>query len=193
MWTTLTHFLRVSRKASTDRKRAYPGRHVRLCLEGLETRDTPSTVTTLADSGPGSLRDAIASTPAGGSIDFQSGLGGTINLTSGELVVDHSLSITGPGADSLTINGGNLSRVFDLTLSTSRVAISGLTIAGGYATPGNSTGFGGGIENRGTLSLSGCTLSGNYAQYGGGGIENWVALTVSNCIFTSNSNDPRLC
>jgi hypothetical protein len=57
-------------------------RRFRLFLELLETRRLPSTVTNLSDHDPGSLRDAIASTPAGGTVDFQRGLTGTITRRS---------------------------------------------------------------------------------------------------------------
>src|SRR5690348_9803265 len=65
-------------------------------LEGLEARWLPSTVTNLDDIGPGSLRDAIAITPAGGTVDFQPGLAGTITLTNGALIIDHDLTVAGP-------------------------------------------------------------------------------------------------
>ncbi|MBE7502560.1 MAG: hypothetical protein HS113_20190 [Verrucomicrobiales bacterium] len=50
-------------------------------------------VTTLNDSGPGSLRQAIADADAGDTITF--GVKGTIALTSGALVIDKSLAIEG--------------------------------------------------------------------------------------------------
>jgi hypothetical protein len=71
-----------------------------LCLELLEGRCVPSTVTNLADAGPGSLRDAIAMTPSGGTVDFQAGLSGTITLTTGELDINKDLTIDGPYAAS---------------------------------------------------------------------------------------------
>src|SRR5438128_1956872 len=81
------------------------------CLEVLEDRWLPSTVTNLLDAGPGSLRDAIALTPAGETVDFQTGLAGTITLTTGQLTIDHDLTIAGPGADRITVSGNNASRV----------------------------------------------------------------------------------
>lgn len=54
------------------------------------------TVINLTDSGPGSVRQAIADTPAGGTIDFA--VTGTIVLTSGQLVITNDLTINGPGA-----------------------------------------------------------------------------------------------
>jgi hypothetical protein len=67
---------RLERLARSDRPPAgTPGRlRSRLTLEAMDDRCVPSTVTTLADTGLGSLRDAIAGTPAGGIVDFQSGL-----------------------------------------------------------------------------------------------------------------------
>ena len=64
-------------------------------------------VTSLSNSGPGSLRDAIAqaNAHAGPDIVDLSGLTGTIALTSGEIQISGPLSIIGPGAGSLTIDG----------------------------------------------------------------------------------------
>src|SRR5262249_22828004 len=90
------------------------GRKARLHLEWLEGRCVPTTVTNLNDGGMGSLRQAILDTPAGGTVDFEPGLSGTITLTSGELAVDKSLDIEGPGANLLTVSGNNASRVFDV-------------------------------------------------------------------------------
>jgi hypothetical protein len=155
-------------------------------LEVLEERCTPTTVTTLNDIGGGSLRDAIAATPSGGTVDFAPGLTGTITLAR-ELVVDHSLTITGPGAGSLTISGGNAVRVLDLTQATSNITLSGLRVVNGY-----NTGSGGGIENRGTLTVTNCTISSNFAQFGGGGIDNWGPLTLSGSLLSGNSTTPGL-
>src|SRR5262245_42191682 len=101
---------------------------IRLVVEALESRSLLSTVTNLNDSGPGSLRDAIATTPPGGTVDFQPGLSGTITLTTGELLIAKNRIIAGPGADVITFSGNHGSRVFDITASVT-VALSGLTIA----------------------------------------------------------------
>src|SRR6516225_7568515 len=60
------------------RGRARRQRSCQLNLEGLQDRSLPSTVVNLADDGPGSLRQATLDTPAGGTVDFQEGLTGTI-------------------------------------------------------------------------------------------------------------------
>src|SRR5262245_43948939 len=87
-------------------------------LEALEDRLVPSTltVTSTAESGPGSLRAAIASAGSGDTVDFSVSLNNkTITLTSGQLVVNKDLDIEGPGANQLTVSGNHASRVFDVS------------------------------------------------------------------------------
>src|SRR6266404_1827545 len=63
------------------------------------------TVTTTNDSGPGSLRQAIADAQDGDTIQFDPSLNGrTITLTSGELVINKNITIAGPGGDLLTVS-----------------------------------------------------------------------------------------
>jgi hypothetical protein len=169
-----------------------PARTARPRLEALEGRCLLSTVTNLLDAGPGSLRDAIANTPAGGTVDFQAGLSGAIPLSSGELAISKDLTLSGPGAGVLTVSGSHASRVFDI-LGPFTVALSGLTIADGFDPFG-----GGGIANGhgGTLTVTDCILSGNSANSGsgrgaGGGIfnDNGGTLTVTGSILSGNTAD----
>jgi hypothetical protein len=72
------------------------------------------------------------------------------------------------------------------------VGLSGLTIANGSASngsPGNYSPYrGGAIFNRGTLTLSDSTLSGNHAADVGGGIINYIGTVVlTNSTVTGNS------
>src|SRR6516162_2574228 len=124
---------RTSQAARTGSRRAglQSQWRSRLWLQVLEGRTLPSTVTNLSDAGAGSLRQAILDTPAAGTVDFQPGLSGTITLTSGELLINKDLAISGPGAGLLTVSGNSASRVFEVAASTT-VNISGLTIANGF-------------------------------------------------------------
>src|SRR5262249_37547370 len=79
--------------------------------EALEDRYLLTTVTTLADSGTGSLRKALTDTPAKGTIDFQPGLSGTIVLK-GLLTVSKSVTINGPGPSVITVSGNDVTGVF---------------------------------------------------------------------------------
>jgi hypothetical protein len=163
----------------------------RLVLEALEGRWVPTTVTNLNDSGAGSLRQAIIDTPAGGTVDFQPGLTGTITLTTGELAIGKDVTIAGPGAGVITVSGNHALRVFHIATA-STVAISGLTIADGQVS--GSTVMGGGIDNQGMLTLADCTVSNNSASANqivsaafGGGIANAGTLIVTDCTVTGNS------
>src|SRR5215813_6935775 len=74
-----------------------PAPRFRPALELLEDRTVLSTlhVTSLADSGTGTLRDTIAAAAPGDTIDFA--VTGTIALTSGELAIAKDLTLAGPG------------------------------------------------------------------------------------------------
>src|SRR5438309_10133958 len=87
-------------------------RRGRPSLESLESRCLPSTVTNLTDHDPGSLRDALATTPQGGIVDFQPGLSGTITLTSATLALTQDLTIAGLGAGLITVSGNHTFQVF---------------------------------------------------------------------------------
>src|SRR5262245_22762975 len=110
----------------------------------LEGRALPSTFTVLniADSGAGSLRQAIAdakANPGHDAISFAEGLEGTITLTGRQLNISSDLAINGPGADKLTVSGDHLSRVFNVVggadaSSAIIVSISGLAIKDGRGT-----------------------------------------------------------
>lgn len=145
------------------------GAGVSLALPGQGEAAT-FTVTNLNDDGAGSLRQALAdANGAAGAdvVDFQAGLGGTITLASGQLRITDSVAITGPGASSITVSGGNASRVFYLYNSTENIAvtISGLTVSGGSAN------IGGGILNLDEdLTLQDMAITGNTASGDGGGL-----------------------
>jgi hypothetical protein len=160
------------------------------------------TVANLADSGPGSLRQAITTANAAReptTIGFAPGLAGTILLTGGELRITANVAIIGPGANTLAISGNNLSRVFTIESPAGSavdvVTISGLTITGGVA--GDNAlpaGKGGGIYVQGAaLTLSGVGIANNVAVGGvaggaaGGGIYATASsVTVADTTISGN-------
>src|SRR5262245_42401733 len=165
-----------------------------LCLIALSTQAATITVANTNDSGAGSLRQAIADAHAGDIVHF--GVTGIITLTTGELLVDKSITISGPGSDNLTIDCNINSRGFYVSSGVT-ATIAGLTITNGNA-QGEPPIAGAGIYNdHATLAVDGCTLSGNAAGFGGGGIyndgfEGSATLTVTNSTFSGNwAADPH--
>jgi hypothetical protein len=164
-------------------------------------RGATITVTNTSDNDPGSLRQTLAAANDGDTINFNSSLNGqTITLTSGELLVNKSVAISGPGANTLAVDANHASRVFYIA-SGKTVTISGLSITNGTASPSVPLYYyGGGIYNdHATLTVSNCTVSGNSTptdSFGnGGGIFNdgsfgSAPLTVSNCTISGNSAVP---
>jgi hypothetical protein len=126
--------------------------------------------------------------PAGSLIQFSTPLfstpqtimlGSTLELSgsAGPITID------GPGATLLTVNGNNTVRVFSVDAGVT-AAFSGLTISSGLASAGA------GIANSGVLALSACAITNNVANgpsAEGGGIENNRMLTISNCTISNNS------
>ncbi len=168
----------------------------RAVLEQLERRELLSaySVTSLADPGTltsGTLRWAVqqANTHTGNdTISFASGLTGVITLTQGQLEISDSsgaTTIAGPSAGSLSVNGNNADRVFQID-SGAIAAISGLTITGGNVSGSNANG--GGIYSSGELTLTASNIASNTASDDGGGIFIWEGtLAVTNCAFSDNT------
>ena len=136
-----------------------------------------------------SLREAIAwanSTPGDDTITFNPSLAGqTIILTGGQLELTDTAgvtTITGLGADQLTIDGNQASRIFKIDSSVT-ADISGVTIANGKG--GDD---GGGIYNAGVLSIADSTISGNSAWHTGGGVYNSGTLNIADCTLAGNSS-----
>jgi hypothetical protein len=156
------------------------------CAAVIHLQATTITVTNTNDSGPGSLRQALAIANDGDAINFT--VTGTIALTSGELLVDKNVTISGPGSATLAVDGNFTSRVFHIGPGKS-VSISGLTLTNGSAGSEN----GGGILNdHATLTLGSCAVQNSSAQSNrGGGIYNdgsagSVALTIQNGTVSGN-------
>jgi len=144
------------------------------------------------DNGPGSLRDVIACAADGDIITFDPAIDGqNIMLTSGQIVIDKSLTIQGNGIDNTIIDGAmdDVSRIFDISnAGTATVQIEGLTIQNGGSP--TSTNSGGAIITNADLNIvnvkfknnqtTGYTVSAIYT-YGG-------STNISNCLFEDNIN-----
>ncbi len=114
------------------------------------------TVTNLADAGPGSLRQAVLDangSPGADEVTFAEGVSGTITLTTNEIAISDSLSISGPGLATLSISGGDLFRIFYVENPAASapidVALSGLTIERGRGLPMHDLPFGGAVYSKG--------------------------------------------
>jgi Right handed beta helix region len=136
------------------------------------------TVTNTNDSGPGSLRQALATANNGDTINFA--VTGTITLGNDELVIGKNVTIAGPGANQLAINSSQQfgpPAIFHV-VSGKTVTISGLTIAVG------------GIHNdEAILTVSNCVLSFNTigllnnAAFNSGAI---ASVTIINSLVSDN-------
>lgn len=149
----------------------------------LSTSARTITVTSQADSGIGSLRDAISNAADGDTIRFDLKRQSSITLLE-TLTVAKSLTLDG-GEERyfLTINGNERTRIFSISEGAT-VTFKGLSITGGRADGAS----GGGIDNKGNLTLIRSFVAGNTATGDGGGIYNHssAALTVVESNFYCN-------
>lgn len=163
----------------------------------IPTLSQALTVTNLNDAGPGSLRDAVAGTPPGGTVDFA--VAGTIVLSS-EIVIDKDITIQGPGANQLTVSGGDSTRVFHVT-DGFNIKISHLRIADGFVLNIVRGGSAILIETDSlNMELSDCIVEDNTYRSntnGGGGIVSVFTsnpaldynLQINRCSFLNNSSE----
>ena len=86
--------------------------------------------------------------------------GGTITLTMGELPLASDVTVDGPGAFQLAVDGGGNSRLFNVAPNVT-ATIRGLSLTGGSAVRG------GAVLNAGTLTLADNSVRGNAADLGG--------------------------
>ena len=152
------------------------------------------TVSSTADSGPGTLRQAILDAASDGQadvIDFDNSLAGqAITLTTsdantdygptGLVIDDDDITIDGSDAPGLTISGDTVQRIFAVT-GTGTLTLEDITLSGGWAQGGNGgnssqgggggggAGMGGAVFNEGTFNAYGVTFTNNVAQGGFGG------------------------
>jgi hypothetical protein len=169
-----------------------------ICLAALW--QTPAgaatiTVTTDADSGAGSLRQAIAGAASGDTITFDNDY--TITLASELDIIDKTVTITGAG-HLITISGNNAVRVFHVgdytTGGSGNLTVDHLNIVNGKSQveecAGSAVACGGGLmlEYLTTATVLNCTFSNNDGGLAGGAIYSYYGnpLTVTNSTFTDN-------
>src|SRR5262245_8366516 len=174
-------------------------------LDILEDRTVPAniTVNTFADlvaaDGLTSLREAIAQAATSPGADTIKLPAGEYDLSLGQLTInDASGAVTIKGIDGVaTIDAQGASRVIEIAAG-STAAFRDLTLTGGHGVgyvdydhnPVVVFHLGGGIFNAGTLTLQGCTVSGNSGIVAlGGGIFNSGTLTLQGSTVSGNSAD----
>src|SRR5882724_12484158 len=155
----------------------------------LQASATTITVINTNDSGAGSLRQALVDANNNDTIDFS--ITGTILLNSGQLVVNKSITISGPGANLLSVDGNAASHVF-YNNPGEIVTMSGLGITNGHASGSFPDFAGGGIYNdHATLTVSNCIVIGNSARFGGGIFSDAqggsATLIINNSTLSGNS------
>jgi hypothetical protein len=174
-------------------------------IQSLESRRllTAFTVNTLSDTTDAgdnliTLREAVAKVnalPGADAITFAPGLTGSIKLADGQIGITDALTIAGPGAPLLTLDGNNASRIFTIAAGT-QATLANLTLANGRAGEQQN---GGAISNDGTLTLAGVSITGNRAGDGGspatfgasgglgGGVYNAGTLTIRDSAILDNT------
>src|SRR5262245_23735802 len=179
----------------------------RLLLKSLEDRIAPATFTVSnTDDGPadgsgnfpaGTLRRAIQQANAANDADtivFDASFttSKSILMQQGQFNITQPVTITGPGASLLTINGQGQSRVFNISgAGVLAITMSGMTITGG--TLGSGDGGGLYIANE-NVTLNSVIITGNATtttttNSGGGiGVASNGLLTITNSTISGNSS-----
>ncbi len=154
------------------------------CPAGLAAAILP--VSSLGDTGPGSLRQQAELAASGDTLEFQ--VDGTVFLQT-NLIISKSLTIMGLDAFDVIISGSGQQRLVEVSDQVTLV-LHHLTLQGGY-TRGLAQEGGGAIRNRGFVFAYNCLFLHNSAEYGGaienisfGGDSSYLYL--ENCSFIGN-------
>jgi len=175
----------------------------------LQSPGATLTVTNLADSGPGTLRDRIATANSGDMINFS--VVGTVALQS-ELTISKNLRIDGLGPNFTKVSGNNSNRVFRITSGVAQIYYMRISDGRVVGTNGLAGANGENVMGGGVLVASGASLNmqvvlltnnvviggqgGTTNQFGsagnggnglGGGIANLGTLTLSACNVMGNA------
>jgi len=126
-------------------------------LSGAAPQGNTFVVQSCNDAGNGSLRSAVAAAQSGDTIDLTQLACARITLTTGQIAIGvDSLTLNGPGADQLSIDGGaasnHVNRVINHT-GTGTLSINGLTVTNAKYRSSTMP-VGGCIHSLGTVALS---------------------------------------
>ncbi|MDQ3017325.1 MAG: Ig-like domain-containing protein, partial [Bacteroidota bacterium] len=117
----------------------------------------PIEVLNTNDSGAGSLRDIIACAGPNANITFSPSLmNQTITLTSGEILINKNLTLSGIGMLTLSISGNNASRIFQVQTGKTLV-VKNMTLRDASALTN-----GGAVYAQGNLTLENVLLINNF-------------------------------
>ncbi|HEY8562948.1 MAG TPA: choice-of-anchor Q domain-containing protein [Pyrinomonadaceae bacterium] len=187
-----------------------------ITISAINVTAATFTVSNTNNSGAGSLRQAILdsnSSVGSDTIVFDSSFNAPQTIVLASVITFNpansadSVTITGPGANLLTIDGNNVVRILHIetgdqmsvsgitfTRSATGAAIvneGSLTVADAAFTFNNGGGFLGGAITHDTgsttLSVTNSTFISNTAGYGGAIGSNGLTVTVTNCTFTENT------
>ena len=162
----------------------------------LSAMTTPAWANTIvvnstADSGLGSLRDAVVAATSGDTIRFDASLNmDTIKLTTGEITLNKNILIIGNGETNTIIDGQANSRIFYIPAGAT-VAILGVTLQNGNGRGAISSGNGGAVLNGGQTTFTNTTISGNIANSGGGVLNSGLnaKATFTNTTISGNTSN----
>lgn len=136
------------------------------------------TVTSTADSGPGTIRAALAAANDGDTIVVPPG---TYAVTSADLDVDKGVILHGTNARTTILRSDGDNRVLEAT-SANQVTLEGLTFTNGKASPG------GGIRSTSPLVLTEVAIDGNGTGGGdGGGLWTSGPATIDRSLIAHNA------
>lgn len=134
-------------------------------------------------SGPKkSIKNATGTVSEGGTVNIADGVYSEENNTN--IIINKNMTIKGQSKDGTIINGSDSAQIF-LIQSGVNVTIHNLTLANSMAGDDENMGYGGVIENYGTLTVKNSIFTSNTAMFGGA-VYNGGNLTVNDCIFTDN-------
>ncbi len=146
-----------------------------LFASSIPAKASTLVVTSTADSGPGSLRNAVSLAATGDTVSFALVTNGTpIVLTTGQISIDSGITILGNGADSTIIDGNHASCAFYIPthVPNDTIRIQSLKIQNGYNTNGA-----GGIALYPLTTADGFILNLSYLE---------ITACISNCACDGN-------